>query len=238
MKTKPFSELQKQMTPERRAENETRARLTLFHLDLAESLTEVQWQIAHAIAQTLVKADTDVNELGKAIAYLRAYANRDNAGARFFDYLKTLVKNGKQIGHSKRTTDYYENIENACSQYLKAYQDEAATMLQILGWASRLMRYYQNAGSIGEITAPVMESVRQVEIAEVISAHDFAIGQILEATVTAVKGNKVTYELLGTIKLTEKEPKQANLLSEGQEVKVEILDLKEDGSIKKVKGSG
>jgi hypothetical protein len=238
MKTKPFSELQKQMTPERRAENETRARLTLFHLDLAESLTEVQWQIAHAIAQTLVKADTDVNELGKAIAYLRAYANRDNAGARFFDYLKTLVKNGKQIGHSKRTTDYYENIENACSQYLKAYQDEAATMLQILGWASRLMRYYKNAGSIGEITAPVMESVRQVEIAEVISAHDFAIGQILEATVTAVKGNKVTYELLGTIKLTEKEPKQANLLSEGQEVKVEILDLKEDGSIKKVKGSG
>ena len=238
MKTKPFSELRKQMTPERRAENETRARLTLLHLDFAESLTEVQWQIAHAIAQTLVKADTDVNELGKAIAYLRAYANRDNAGVRFFDYLKTLVKNGRQIGHSKRTTDYYENIENACSQYLKAYQDDAATMLQILGWASRLMRYYQNAGSIGEITAPLMESVRQAEIAEVISSHDFAIGQILEATVTAVKGNKGTYELLGTIKLTEKEPKKANSLSDGQKVKVEILDLKEDGSIKKVKYAG
>jgi ABC-type uncharacterized transport system ATPase subunit len=57
----------------------------------------------------------------------------------------------------------------------------------------------------------------------------------LEATVTAVKGNKVTYEILGTIKLTEKEPKKAKSLSEGQKVKVEILDLKEDGSIKKVK---
>jgi len=205
---------------------------------VTEDLTELQWQIAHAIAQTLVKENTDVNELGKAIAYLRAYANQENAGVRFLDYLKTLVKNGRQIGHSKRTTDYYENIENACSQYLKAYQDDAATMLQILGWASRLMRYYQNSGSIGEITAPVMESVRQAEIAEVISSHDFAIGQILEATVTAVKGNKVTYELLGTIKLTEKEPKKAQSLCEGQKVKVEILDLKEDGSIKKVRCTG
>jgi hypothetical protein len=200
-----------------------------------ESLTEVQWKIAHAIAQTLVKEETDVNELGKAIAYLRSHANRDNAGTKFFDYLKTLAKNGRQIGHSQRTSDYYQNIENACSKYLKAYQDDATIMLHILGWASRLVRYYKNSGSIGEITTPIVESVRQAEIAEVISTHNFAIGQILEATVTAIKGNKVTYEILGTIKLTEKEPKKSQLLSEGQQVKVEILDLKEDGSIKKVK---
>jgi len=200
-----------------------------------ESLTEVQWQMAHAIAQTLVKDNTDVNELGKVIAYLRSHDNRENAGAKFFDYLKTLAKNGRQIGHSKRTSDYYENIESACSQYLKAYQDDAATILHILGWASRLMRYYKNAGSIEEITAPVVESARQAEIAEVISTQEFAVGQVLEATVTAVKGNKVTYEILETIKLTEKEPKKAQLLSEEQKVKVEIVALKEDGSIKKVK---
>lgn len=203
-----------------------------------EDLTELQSQTAHAIAQTLVKENTDVNELGKAIAYLRAYANQENAGARFFEYLKTLVKNGRQIGHSKRTSDYYENIENVCSQYLKAYQDNAAVMLQILGWASRLMRYYKDAGSIEEVTAPVVETARQAEIAEVTSAHDFAVGQILEATVTAVKGNKVTYEILGTIKLTEKEPKKAQSLSEGQKVKVEILDMKEDGNLKKVRCAG
>jgi nucleoid DNA-binding protein len=202
---------------------------------VTESLSEVQWKIADAIAQTLVKENTDVNELGKAIAYLRAYSNRDNAGSRFFDYLKTLAKHGKHIGHSQRTSDYYDRIAKACSQYLKAYKDDVAAMLQILGWASRLMRYYQNSGSIGEITAPVMESVRQAEIAEVISTHNFAVGQIIEATVTTKKGNKVTYEILGTIKLTEREPKKAQLLSEGQKVKVEILDLKEDGSIKKVK---
>ncbi|NES19753.1 MAG: hypothetical protein F6K41_12700 [Symploca sp. SIO3E6] len=200
-----------------------------------ESLTDVQSEIAHAIAQTLVQADTDANELGKAIAYLRTYINREQAGARFFDYLKTLAKNGRHIGHSKRTTGYYYNIEHACSQYLKAYQDDVAVMLQILGWTSRLMRYYQNSDSIGEITAPVVESARQAEIAEVISAHNFAVAQVLSATVTAIKGNKVTYEMLGTIKLTQKEPKKAKSLSEGQVVEVEIVDLKEDGSIKKVK---
>lgn len=202
---------------------------------LTEDLTDLQWQMAHAIAKTLVLEDADVNELGKAIAYLRAYCDRPDAGAIFFDYLKTLAKNGRKIGHSKKTSGYYESLETACSQYLKAYRDDAAVMLQILGWASRLMRYYEKAGPIGEIAAPTVESARQAEIAEVTSASNFARDQVLEAKVTRVKGNQVTYEILGTIKLTAKEPKKAKLLSEGQVVKVEIVDLKEDGSIKKVK---
>jgi hypothetical protein len=36
MKTKPFSELRKQMTPERRAKNKARAQLMLLHLTLTE----------------------------------------------------------------------------------------------------------------------------------------------------------------------------------------------------------
>jgi hypothetical protein len=201
---------------------------------VTENLTEIQWQIAHAIAQTLVKENTDVNELGKAIAYLRAYSDRENAGLRFFDYLKTLAKNGRHIGHSKRTSEYYDSIEKACSQYLKAYKDDVAAMLQILGWAARLMRYYANAGTIGEITAPVIESVRQAEIAEATQSQEFALNQILEATVLKIKGNKVTYEILGVIKLTEKEPKKASSLVEEQTVQVKITAL-QNGSIKSVK---
>ena len=206
---------------------------------VTESLTENQWKIAHAIAQTLVKEQTDVNELGKAIAYLRNAVNQNQADAnsRFFKYLKTLVANGRQIGHSGKTTDYYRSIDKACSDCLKGFQGDASTLLQILGWASRLMRYYKEAGPIGEVVAPVVESARQVEIAKAIGSHEFAVGQIVEAKVTAVKGNKVTYEILGTIRLTEKEPKKAQSLSEGQTVKAEILDIKEDGSIRKVKFS-
>jgi hypothetical protein len=207
---------------------------------VTESLTENQWEIAHAIAQTLVKEQTDVNELGKAIAYLRNAVNQDRADAnsRFFKYLKTLVGNGRQIGHSGKTTDYYRSIDKACSDCLKGFQGDASTLLQILGWASRLMRYYKEAGPIGEVVAPVVESARQVEIAKAIGSHEFAVGQIIEAKVTAVKGNKVTYEILGTIRLTEKEPKKAQSLLEGQVVKVEVLDIKEDGSPKKVKCAG
>ncbi|NJS09655.1 MAG: hypothetical protein HC789_04335 [Microcoleus sp. CSU_2_2] len=202
---------------------------------VTESLTEHQWGIAHAIAQTLVKEQTDVNELGKAIAYLRASVNEPNAGARFFKYLKTLVSSGRQIGHSKKTSDYYWSIDQACSEYLQSEQTNPQKMLEILGWSARLMKYYREAGPIEEIAVPVAESGRKAEIAQIMQSQKFAIGQKLAATVIAVKGNKVTYEILGTIKLTEKEPKKASSLQEGQSVQVKIVAIKEDGSMKSVK---
>ncbi|NJK66173.1 MAG: hypothetical protein HC941_06300 [Microcoleus sp. SU_5_3] len=202
---------------------------------VTESLTEHQWGIAHAIAQTLVKEQTDVNELGKAIAYLRASVNEPNAGTRFFKYLKTLVSNGRQISHSKQTPGYYWSIDQACSEYLQSEQTNPQKMLEILGWSARLMRYYKEAGPIEEIAVPVAESGRKAEIAQIMQSQKFAIGQKLAATVIAVKGNKVTYEILGTIKLTEKEPKKASSLQEGQSVQVKIVAIKEDGSMKSVK---
>jgi hypothetical protein len=203
------------------------------------SLTEEQWKIAHNIAQFLVKEEADVNEFSKAITYLRNPANQDRSDtiARFFKYLKTLVSNGKSIGHSGRTPKYYCSIDKACSEYLKGFQGDASKLLQILGWASRLMRYYKEAGPIAEIPEIAQETIstRQAEIAKVSLSNKFESGQIIEAKVTSIKGNKVTYEILGAIKLTEKKPKKAQLLSEGEIVKIEILDVKEDGSIKKVK---
>jgi ribosomal protein S1 len=113
--------------------------------------------------------------------------------------------------------------------------------LQILGWVSRLMKYYNNSGiPIGEITAPtavVVESARQAEIAKVSESQEFKEGDIIDAKVTKISGNKVSYEILGIIKLTEKEPKKASVLQEGQTVKVKIVSIKDDGSIKSVKCS-
>ncbi|MBE9055737.1 hypothetical protein [Sphaerospermopsis sp. LEGE 08334] len=203
------------------------------------SLTDGQWEIAHAIAQTLVQEDTDVNEVGKILAYLRTIIDKSDATSRFLTYLKTLVKDGKQIGHSGKTFGYYRNIEITCSQYFKPNSD-AQTILQILGWVSRLMRYYKDAGvPVGEIitpAAPVVESARQAEIAKVRESQEFKEGDVIEAKVTKINsGNRVTYEILGVIKLTEKEPKKASVLKEGQIVNVKIVALKEDGSIKSVK---
>jgi hypothetical protein len=205
---------------------------------IERSLTDAEWDIVHAIAQTLVQRETDVNEIGKAIAYLRTIVDQPNATSRFLTYLKTLVKDGKQIGHSNKTVEYYRNIETICSQYFKNTSD-AYTVIQILGWVSRLMRYYKDAGvPIGEISvpkAPPVKSQIQVEIAKVTQLKKFQVGDILDAKVNSISGNKVTYELLGAIKLTEKEPKKASVLQEGQTAKVKIVSLKEDGSIKSVK---
>ncbi|MGH1394841.1 MAG: hypothetical protein ACRAVC_12560 [Trichormus sp.] len=205
----------------------------------SEIITERQWEIAHAIALTLVKDNTDVNEVGKAVAYLRGYVHQADATSRFFNYLKTLVKYGKQIAHSKSTPDYYISIDKACSNYLKNISD-AHTILQILGWVSRLMRYYKDAGvPIGEIptpTAPPPESARQAEIARASSSHKFTVGQVIEAIIAVKKNIDVTYEIVLTKqRLSKKEHKNAQDLTEGQKVKVEILELKEDGSIKKIK---
>ncbi len=107
-------------------------------------------------------------------------------------------------------------------------------MLQILGWAARLMQYYKEV-PIGEISEPTIQSEREAELQAIRTAHDFQVGQTLDATITAIKGNRVTYEILGTIKLTQREPKQSERLLEGQSISVEITELRDDGNIKKIK---
>jgi hypothetical protein len=204
-----------------------------------DTLTEKESQLVHNLAITLVQDDTDANELGKTIAYLRSIANEPDAGVKFFKYLKTLVSNGSQIGHSRRTAGYYRSIDSACNKFLQKEKANPETMLKILGWTMRLMRYYK-VSPIEEALVSLTSksegvSERQAEIVEALQGKKFTVGQLLEAKVSGIKNNKVTYEILGTIKLTEKEPKKASSLSEGQTVNVEILDVKEDGSIKKVK---
>ena len=206
-----------------------------------EELTAAQWQSAHQIAIKLAQK-TDVNEFRKAIAYLRIISNQDNAGKRFFSYLNTLAKNGDRIGHSKRTKHYYQDIFDVCKDYLVAYQADTSIMLQILGWAARLVKYYQE-NPVGEdfisssgITEPLV-SKRQEEIAKQIADNNFTEGQIVDAIVSgkSTKGNKVTYTIANTtIKLTNKEPKLFDKLSEGQAVKVQIIKL-DDGKVKKIK---
>lgn len=200
-----------------------------------DELTDAQWQIADAIARQLVIEGTDVNELRKATTYLRDRQNEARAGKKFFDYLKTLVRYGNAIGHSKRTLGYYQSLDAVCSQYLDSYQDDAERMLYILSWAARLVQYYDKGVPTGEIERPNVMSEREAELKSVSESNNFAVGQTLEAIVTAVRGNKVTYQLLGIIKLTQKEPRKASEISVGQKLEIEIIQLRDDSLPKKIK---
>jgi len=204
------------------------------------SLTESQWQTAHVIAIELVKNETDVNELGKIKAYLRSIVSNPDAGAKFFKYLNTLVANGKQIGHSGKTLDYYRSIEDVSKEYLSNYRDRPATLLLIIGWAIRLMQYYKTS-PVGELEAPkfdaatLNQSQRQAEIKASVQSLSFEAGQIVEAKVISKKGNEVTYEIVGTsIRRNNKEPKKFSELEIDQVVKVQIIELN-DGVPKKFK---
>jgi hypothetical protein len=205
-------------------------------------LTENHWQIAHAMARFLVQEQMDKNELKKAMAYLRTCVEVPDGGERFFKYLQNLVHNGAKIGHSGKTPGYYRSLNDACVKYLQAIQHTPQNMLDILGWVGRLIPYY--AGTpVGELLAAPMEvtvlSSRQAEIAQVAANREFLVAQEIEAKVTKVAGNKVSYEILGVIRLTEKEPKNKDLLTqvlaEDRVVTVKVVALKEDGSIKSVK---
>jgi hypothetical protein len=200
-------------------------------------LTENQWQIAHAIARQLVQDEADVNELKKALAYLRTCVDLPNAGERFFKYLQNLIHSGGQIGHSKKTIEYYRSLNQACEKYLKPLQDAPQVMLAILGWAGQLAPYYKTA-PIAELmtAAPVeVESIRQAERRQAAKAASFQVGQGVEATIAKIDGNKVTYQLPGELRLTQKEPRRFKELTVEQQVQVEITELREDGVPKKVK---
>lgn len=204
-------------------------------------LTDIQWQVADAIARQLVIDDTDVNEFRKSISYLRAYADREDAGKKFFGYLKTLAQNGNRIGHSKRTQPYLDSIHQTCQKYLSNYQDDVPTMLQVLGWAARLMQYYKES-PIGELNSIQIDEIpneaqqaRQDKVDQLLQSEDLEVGKELEAIVVEKKsGKKVKYEIAG-IPFNEKEPKQYGEIPESGSVIVEIKSLKEDGSINHVK---
>lgn len=213
----------------------------------SQIMTEADWATAHKVAQNLVTQGVDVNELGKAIAYLRNAVNQKqpDAGSCFFKYLKTLVSQGRSIGHSGKTLDYYRSIEKNCSDYLCAYQSKPEMMLHILGWTARLMRYYKQGGTFDENLAAgavqnsqSQESERQAEIREIAQSQKFQLDQQIAAIVKSKKGKAITYELEGGIKLTVKEPKKHEDLEIGQNVQVEILELRKSGIPKKVQWIG
>ena len=132
-------------------------------------------------------------------------------------------------------------MSDICQKYLQEEANNIVSLMQIVGWSFRLMRYYKDAMPLETLhdvadTAILVDvpSARQAEIAQAIASVDIQVGTILDATIVKIKRVEVTYEMLGTIRKTIKEHRRAATLSEGQQVKVEVTEL-QDGTIKKVK---
>ena len=101
-------------------------------------MDEKDWSIAHEIAFELVDKGTDANEVANVYAFLRQHRNRE----QFFILLNRLINSGRALVRSKRTLDYYRNIQDACNRHLKDISD-TRKLTEILGWTIRLMRFYK-----------------------------------------------------------------------------------------------
>lgn len=108
--------------------------------------------IADQIACSLDKRDTDANELSQCVGVLRELAREKKDGSLFFDYLDTVIAEGRAVVRSARTIGYYQAIRSACREYLRPpYRDNPKDMAWILGWAARLMRYYAVEDRLGQV---------------------------------------------------------------------------------------
>ena len=94
MKTKPFSELRKRMTPERRAKNKTRAQLMLLHLALAE--------LQESLGVTQDDSSTDFEVAQSAFSQLE---NQDDI------QISTLSSYIKALGGSLKIVADFPNEE-------------------------------------------------------------------------------------------------------------------------------
>lgn len=100
MRTKPFNELRKRMTPEQRAEIETRTQLALLHLALAELQESLE------ITQDGMGKDFDV--IQSALSQLE---NQDDIP------VSTLGRYIKALGGSLKLVAHFPDKEVVLSQF-------------------------------------------------------------------------------------------------------------------------
>lgn len=198
-------------------------------------LTDEQWKVAHAIAEKMAPyAEKDsqkrgekgskASELKKAMAYLRTCVNEPDSSQRLFKYLK----------YTEGTPDECKGLNKVD---LNSVQDNPKVMLEVLGWAGRLIGYYKGMPiaeiMIGEPTIDLAAEKRAM-ILKAAAVAGYEVGQRLTVMITGIKGKEVTYAVSEQIKLTQK-IKILEGLALGQSVQVEITEMRDTGVPKKVK---
>jgi len=103
----------------------------------------MNFNLSEKIARELVSRDTDPNEISSVVAFIGAIDKTRQDSSALFQYLDTVISDGHSVVRSGRTLTYYRNIRTVCKQYLDPDQHDLDFMAQTLGWAVRLMRYYQ-----------------------------------------------------------------------------------------------
>ncbi|MCA9897241.1 MAG: hypothetical protein KC433_03580 [Anaerolineales bacterium] len=116
------------------------------------------WKPAHVLAAELSQWGTDANLVKTAASYMKQYPE-----ASLAEWLERLVQLGQLFSSSDQTERYRQQLKAACDRLAESYPalksgDEWAW---VLGWAARLMPYYQGNRNAAERMSAVGRFVPQ-----------------------------------------------------------------------------
>jgi hypothetical protein len=109
-----------------------------------KELTENEWKTIRSIAQQLAMKECDPNEVAKLLSYLRAKSDL----VAFHNVLKVretmLAQKAENAPfvRSDQTSQYWSAIGKVLQDHAQWLPENPERLLLLLGWAARLMRYY------------------------------------------------------------------------------------------------
>ena len=205
-------------------------------------MNEKQWEIAHDIAFDLVDWGTDPNELGKVIAFIRRHRGESDAKNRLITLVRRLADTQNALIRSRQTQRFYQNIQEACQQHLRAIND-ASELLTILGWSLRLMRYYRVEPERATEAQRRPQEPRQTSKPRPTQTPQppkepekpkIRVGDRVNATILKKAGSKITVRLQTdeNQELVFERPYYPGLV--GAKIKLRVQGVNKDGEVIKV----
>jgi cold shock protein len=107
-------------------------------------------ELADELAWHLFEAECDAGELKKSLDYYRVSKDR----VRFFQMLRIRGGQSELFQRSNKTRDYYQKINKKIQDVLGLSEMKPGDDLRVLGWAFRLMQYYDEEKPLHPVTRP------------------------------------------------------------------------------------
>ena len=201
-----------------------------------------RWTIAHDIAFDLVDKNTDPNELGKVVTFVRRYQSNKEAKNRLMLLVQRLANSQNALIRSRRTQQFYQNIQEACQEHLRDINDTAEILL-ILSWSLRLMRYYRVEPKLAAEEqrrpqepkqTPELRPMQMPQTAKIPEKPKFEVGDRVNATILKKDGSEVTVRLQTdkNEELVFERPYYPGLI--GSRIKLRVQAINERGQVTQV----
>lgn len=190
------------------------------------NLSESDWQSANNMARQLAEAGIDNNELKKSLTYLLSIRNREKVSQQFETYLRTLANDEDIAKRSEQTNRYNKSIYDAYLTYLQKYESQPDSMLHILGWATRLIRYYKSnrslSGARNHSTQKHSPKAKNTVVYKDPTKRETY--KPAKAIVKRIQKNKITYQI-GILTIEKEEPELSKKLKKGKTYPAKLIEV-------------